>query len=108
MYDIDIDGCALDLIPDDLPEIDLLPCKVHADGNCLPYLGIFAYNNADQVEEMRVRIIMEQVKNEKYYLNDDFLQTGQYAQYSESFVQGNGLTNTKIQSTYRKQVLSIT
>ncbi|MCG8046239.1 MAG: hypothetical protein N0E48_11390, partial [Candidatus Thiodiazotropha endolucinida] len=123
MNGIEIDESASDYIPSELLASELLACKVHSDGNCLPSTAsVFAYCNKHQVDEMRVRIILEQVKHEKHYLNDNFLQTGkygrsmdpkrstkkQYAMYSESFIPGRRLTNESIKSIYRKEVLSIT
>ena len=121
--DVEIDTEAAEYMPFDLPEENLYPLKVHADGNCLPSTAsIFRYGNADQVEEMRVRIILELVQNEDLYLKDDFLELRldaenailgrslkkQYAQYSESFIPGQRLTEEKVRSIFRQEVPSVT
>ncbi|XP_052809213.1 uncharacterized protein LOC128237660 [Mya arenaria] len=115
---IEVDINAADYIPFDILDNQLLPGVVNSDGNCLQSTGsVFAYSDTEHVEEMRVRIIIEQVKHELFYLNDDFLQTGgttsktskQYAQYSEMFIPNEReMTNENIKSIYRKEILSIT
>ena len=75
--DIEIDTEGAEYMSVDLPEENLYPLKVYADGNCLQSTAsIFGYGNANQVEEMRVRIILELVQNEDLYLKDDFLELG--------------------------------
>ena len=106
-------------MPFDLPEENLYPWKVHADGNCLlSTASVFGYGNADQVEEMGVRIILELVQNEDLYVKDDFLVLGldaenailgrslkkQYARYSESSLPGQRLTEGKVRNIFRQEV----
>lgn len=82
---IDLDEDVVDFIPTDLISDVLLPCQVNADGNCLPSTGsISAFAHRHQVHEIRLRIIMEQVKHEQYYLNDSFLEHGQYSRNGKS------------------------
>ncbi|WAR13099.1 hypothetical protein MAR_027279 [Mya arenaria] len=58
---------AADYIPSDILDNRLLPGVVHSDGNCLPSTGsVFADSDTEHVEEMRVRIIIEQVKHELF------------------------------------------
>ena len=111
-------------IPEDLKDQDereLFPCEVLADGNCLPSCGsVFAFGNITETDEMRVRIIYEQVMHEDVYLDDEYLGLGikdkslqeglskRFSQYSEFYVPGVCLTNDIIKDIYRREVLSIT
>jgi len=120
---IEIDEDVVQCMSTDLnTNIDLLPCHVNSDGNCLPSTGsTFAFGNKDQVHEIRLRIVLELVKHEKYYLNDSFLESGtysqksteqtslkkQYAQYSEYFIPGCKLSDVKIRTIYRKEIESV-
>ena len=112
-------------MPDDIQtDIDLCPCTVKIDGNCLPSCGsVFAFGHIHNVDEIRVRIIKELTENEDVYLNDDFLEKGHglsssgkkkqnlsfiYAQYSENFIPGTKLDKKKVRTLYRNEIMSIT
>ena len=67
---------------------------------------------------MRLRIIIEMVQNEDFYLNNDFLKTGltntrsknlsfTHAQYSDMYVAGIHLTYNIVKDNYRKEVMKI-
>ena len=117
----EIDFDALKLFPSDVhPSIPVYPGKSHADGNCFPSSASrFAYNTYDNTTEMRVRIIVESVNNEKSYLTSSVLARGlsagynpkdlpsQYAQYSPVYIPGRRLNKNAIRDIYRNEVMQI-
>ena len=118
--DIEIYKDVVQCMPTDLnTNIDLLPCQVNSDGNCLPSTGsTFAFGNKCQVHEIRLRIVLKLVKHEKYYLNDSFLESGTYSrkgteqtslkkQYCEYFIPGCKLSDEKNRTIYRKEIESV-
>ena len=60
---LEVDADAMDVYPNDVPDPRaLFPCKVDADGNCLPSCGsVYAYGTGIKAAEMRVRILIELV-----------------------------------------------
>jgi hypothetical protein len=106
--------------PNDVPDVRALySCRVSSDGNCLPACGsVFAHKKEIYAAEMRLRIMIEMVQNEDFYLNNDFLKTGltntrsknlsfTQAQYSDMYVAGIHLTYNIVKDMYRKEVMKI-
>lgn len=64
---------AATLYPDDAPP-DVQPITCFGDGNCLfRAFSIIFFGNEDHHTEFRIRAICELAKNEKCYLNNNFL-----------------------------------
>ena len=112
-----IDPSAQRLYPDDAPR-SMYPCKSTANGNCLPSsASVFAFNSLQRTSEMRVRIIIESVKNEKQYLQHEYLTQGlnpghrsknlpgNYAQYSPVYIPGSRLSKNGIADVYQREIL---
>ena len=62
---VPLDELSMQVLPDDMPVTEhgqVYPISVIGDGNCLPRTGsIFAYGTEEHHEEIRAKIIMEQV-----------------------------------------------
>lgn len=71
---LEVDADAMDVYPNDVPDPRaLFPCKVDADGNCLPSCGsVYAYGTGIKAAEMRVRILIELVLYDGVYLDNDY------------------------------------
>ena len=71
-----LDLVALHYKPNDAPQ-DLVPCKIYADGNCLPRtLSFICFHSENMHTEMCVRLVYESVLNAKYYLSNRHLAMG--------------------------------
>ncbi|KAL3885704.1 hypothetical protein ACJMK2_025750, partial [Sinanodonta woodiana] len=66
-----VDQKAIDLCPDDIPTTRaMFPTIVRADGDCLPGCGsLFIYGDDSHASEIRLRIILELVLHEEYYMD---------------------------------------
>jgi hypothetical protein len=117
---LEVDADAMDVYPNDVPDPRaLFPCKVDADGNCLPSCGsVYAYGTGIKAAEMRVRILIELVLYDGVYLdNDCFLKgmTGEsskqlpkiYAQYSDMYVPGMNLNDNMVRNIYQMELMKI-
>ena len=73
-----IDSLANELKPDiQNVDDDLFPVQIYGDGNCLPRCGsLFVNRGQDDFDEIRCRIIVEQVLYQQYYLNSQNLGKG--------------------------------
>ena len=119
---VELDENALKHLPHDfINSEDLYPVAVLGDGNCLPYSGsIIAFGNPDHGDEMRVRIVVEQVLYKKLYLSESHLQRGLvspsrhsiakiFAMYSEEYIPGVHILNKPtIEKIYQMEALKIT
>ncbi len=58
-------------------EVDAVPVQITSDGNYLPRsISILLYGNEDHHVEIRMRLLLEGVKNSKEYLDQKFLEKG--------------------------------
>ena len=109
--DLDVDAVSVPLVP---PECTYLtPVAIYGDGNCLPRCAsLFAFHTQTKHAEMRVRIIIELVKNEEHYLSADLDIGGTknsastFAMFSE-FYKGQRLNARSIKMLYRREVLTL-
>ena len=98
---------AATLYPDDAPS-DVQPVTCFGDGNCLfRALSIIFFGKEDHHTEFRIRAICELAKNEKSYLNNDFLHSLTGAtNVVESLLPSSVFVNAKDSSaSYRREVL---
>ena len=98
---------AATLYPDDAPP-DVQPVTCFGDGNCLfRTSSIIFFGNEDHHTEFRIRAICELAKNEKSYLNNDFLHSLTGAKnVVESLLPSSVFVNVKDSSvSYRREVL---
>ena len=74
----EVDKLATEHIPRDLHNFEnLVAVKVSADGNCLPHTGSYmAFGHEENHAEIRVRIVQEQLKNKKKYMDPEHLRQG--------------------------------
>ena len=91
-----IDHIALHFLPKDSPT-GYLPVKNFGDGNCFARaISQFLYGTENHHLEVRIRIVLEAVRNKHLYLDQDSLSKGllqtpdqllatQYAAYSEHY-----------------------
>ena len=99
----------------DLKEKGDWAVKVRADGDCLPASGnVFIYDNDKHPSEIRTQIIVEQVSNEYFYLDEQKLLRGykhniksntlmkSYAMYSDEYMYDRRLSNDEIKEIYRR------
>ena len=109
--DLDVDAVSVPLVPQEFT--NLTPVAIYGDGNCLPRCAsLFAFHTQTKHAEMRVRIVIELVKNEKHYLSADLDIGGTknsattFASFSE-FFRGQKLSPRSIQNLYRREVLTL-
>ena len=98
---------AATLYPDDAPS-DVQPVTCFGDGNCLfRSFSIIFFGKEDHHTEFRIRAICELAKNEKSYLNNDFLHSLTGAtNVVESLLPSSVFVNAKDSSaSYRREVL---
>ena len=98
---------AATLYPDDAPP-DVQPVTCFGDGNCLfRAFSIIFFGNQDHHTEFRIRTVCELAKNEKSYLNNDFLHSLTGAKnVVESLLPSSVFVNAKDSSaSYRREVL---
>ena len=98
---------AATLYPDDAPS-DVQPVTCFGDGNCLfRAFSIIFFGKEDHHTEFRIRAICELAKNEKSYLNNDFLHSLTGAtNVVESLLPSSVFVNAKDSSaSYRREVL---
>ena len=98
---------AATLYPDDAPS-DVQPVTCFGDGNCLfRSFSIIFFGKEDHHTEFRIRAICELAKNEKSYLNNDFLHSLTGAtNVVESLLPSSIFVNAKDSSaSYRREVL---
>ena len=98
---------AATLYPDDAPP-DVQPVTCFGDGNCLfRAFSIIFFGNQDHHTEFRIRAVCELPKNEKSYLNNDFLYSLTGAKnVVESLLPSFVFVNAKDSSaSYRREVL---
>ena len=100
-----IDDITLHFLPSDSPS-GYLPVRNFGDGNCFAWaISQFIYGTEDHHLEVRIRIILEAVRNKQLYSDQHFLIKGllhipdqilatQYAEYSEHYREG--LSNEEI------------
>ena len=106
-YQHSIDNVAATLYPDDAPS-DVQPVTCFGDGNCLfRAFSIIFFGKEDHHTEFRIRAICELAKNEKSYLNNDFLHSLTGAtNVVESLLPSSVFVNAKDSSaSYRREVL---
>ena len=98
---------AATLYPDDASP-DFQPVTCFGDGNCLfRAFSVIFFGNEDHHTELRIRAVCELAKNEKSYLNNDFLHSLTGAKKcSGSLLPRSVFVNTKDSSTsYGREVL---
>ena len=98
---------AATLYPDDAPP-DVQPVTCFGDGNCLfRAFSVIFFGNEDHHTEFRIRAVCELAKNEKSYLNNDFLHSLTGAKnVVESLLPSSVFVNAKDSSaSYRREVL---
>ena len=98
---------AATLYPDDAPP-DVQPATFFGAGNCLfRAFSIIFFGNEDHHTEFRIRAICELAKNEKCYLNNDFLHSLTGAKnVVESLLPSSVFVNAKDScASYRREVL---
>ena len=115
-----VDKVALHSMPPDCPE-DLVPIYTTGDGNCLPrVLSTALYGFEDNNNILCQRILIENVQNKNYYLDNNYLPNGatripshgtfpqQYALFSGQFFHpvGGNIDDT-VQVVYEKEMLNI-
>ena len=111
-----LDLVALHYKPNDAPQ-DLVPCKIYADGNCLPRtLSFICFHSENMHTEMCVRLVYESVLNAKYYLSNRHLARGsnilyrrggpctQIAMYSSAY---NHQDQFDVVAIYKKESMQI-
>ena len=100
MYQHSIDNVAATLYPDDAPP-DFQPVTCFGDGNCLfRAFSVIFFGNEDHHTELRIRAVCELAKNEKSYLNNDFLHSLTGAKnVVESLLPSSVFVNAKDSST---------
>ena len=108
-----VDGEALKL-PYSCPgSMVLYPALTLADGDCLAHC-VTTFTNAT-TEEVRVRMTIESITQEDYYLDHEFLNQGHdavhdlpatYEQYSDHYTPGEHLDHVMIRRCFEKEVLS--
>ncbi|KAK6196383.1 hypothetical protein SNE40_001618 [Patella caerulea] len=99
-----IDQNSLTLVPDDLEEYgELYPAIINGDGNCLPRcVSLLAYGTESKFKEIRQRIVVELVINEKLYLEDENNKI--FSMFSD-YYHGQKLTPSGIRKIFRAEVL---
>ena len=115
-----IDEDSVGLVPADIQvKTKKLPVQVLGDGNCLPRSGsMLVSGHENYYEELRVRIIVELVKNEDYYCNETNMRKGlnneapkhttvAYAMYSDHYIPGELLPNSRIKKVFRDEVVGL-
>ena len=106
-------------IPHDGPK-HYVPVWSIGDGNCLPRALSKAYYNTDtKFAEIRARIVIEGVKNKKYYLNTRSLECGAtylhkraslpfvFGTYSEYYTPGQKFTENTLEYLYCVEIYNI-
>lgn len=114
-----VDSAALQLLPDEVKSLGLLPTTIYGDGNCLPRCdSLLVYGQEEKHIDIRGRIIHELVSNEANYLDEKYLKEGSdsslgrmnfaktFAMISEHF-SGEKLTYIAIQRIFQAEVLSL-
>ena len=118
------DALAHLLIPDDSPVIreEGFPMYTHGDGNCFLYsLSRIIYGHEDHHVEMKVRLIVEAVRDMDHYLDHEYLcreydfpygrekhMGSIYCTYWTDYVQGMDVTGEKMVEFYKNEVMSLT
>ena len=118
------DATAYYLIPDDVgvQKEKLFPVFTTGDGNCFYHaLSRLVYGSESHFVEMRVRIVVEGVKNSNLYLNHDYLCRGYdfphsnnddcpsvYATYCSFYRAGMSLDHDSVVKYYKKEMLNLT
>jgi hypothetical protein len=113
-----VDQNVMDLCPDDIPsKKNIYPTIVRADGDCLPGCGsVFVYGDDSHATELRLRIILELVLHEDYYMERKHFEVAtssgkirdlrkSLAMYSE--VPGIRLDDQLIKRIYQQEIMSI-
>ena len=100
-----IDSIAQELKPPTVHR-SLFPVVVAGDGNCLfRSVSVGIFGKEDHHEELRSRVVMELLMNEKFFLEDENLY--EYFWNAGSF-QGQGNDLCDLQSLFRNEVLQTT
>lgn len=109
------DRVSMPLVPAYLQQNGYCPAKIYGDGNCLPRCAsVLAYGVEDHYKEMRIRIVMELVRNESKYISDNYLRKGAnketgfaktFAMFSEHF-RAEVLTSLAIKRIFQQEVLT--
>ena len=98
------------------------PVFTTGDGNCFYHaLSRLVYGSESHFVEMRVRIVVEGVKNSNLYLNHDYLCRGYdfphsysddcpsvYATYCSFYRAGMSLDHDSVVKYYKKEMLNLT
>ena len=118
------DATAFYLIPDDVGvnKEKLFPVNTTGDGSCFYYaLSHLVYGNESHCVEMRVRVIVEGVKNMNLYLNHEYLCRGYdfphhrednctslYTTYCSFYRPGMSLDHESVVKYYKRKMLNLT
>ena len=115
-----VDKVALHSMPPDCPK-DLEPIYTTGDGNCLPrVLSTALYGFEDNYNILHQRILIENVQNKNYYLDNNYLSKGttrihscgtfsqQYTLFSGQFFHPvGGNIDDIVELVYKKEMLSV-
>ena len=117
---VKIDRVAHFSMLNDAPK-NLVPVHTVGDGNCLPRaVSTSVFGNESKHREIRLRILMECVKNKQIYLDDAYLRIGathihkwgtfpqQYALFSGQYIHaGFGNINDIVEIIYEKEIVTL-